>query len=49
MLKDIDNHFEEIIAGKYRTFDKHKPIQVEKTYDSEKLNAMFDNISYDDM
>ena len=49
-LRDIDNHFDDIVADKYKNFVRSsEPTQkVEKTYTSEQLNAMFDNLSYDD-
>lgn len=49
-IRDIDNHFDDIVGGKYKNFSKGgEPIKVEKTYSAEQLNAMFSNIPYDEM
>lgn len=49
-LRDIDNHFDDIVGGKYKNFQKGgEPIKVERTYNAEKLNAMFSNIPYDEI
>lgn len=43
-LKDVDNHYEELMSGKYEDFNRNNNTapKVEKTYTSEQLNAMFD-------
>jgi hypothetical protein len=49
-LRDIDNHFDDIVGGKYKNFQKGgEPVKVERTYKSEQLNAMFSNLSIEDL
>lgn len=48
-LKDVDIHFEEIVSGKYRNFNKDEPAVVPKTYTSEQLNAIFENLRPEDV
>lgn len=49
-LRDVDNHFDDIVSGKYKTYVKGgEPVKVERTYTSEQLNAMFSNIPYDEI
>lgn len=49
-IRDIDNHFDDIVGGKYKPYVKGgEPIKVERTHTSEQLNAMFSNIPFEEL